>query len=717
MRVCLISREFVPFLGWGAGTYASLAAAAWAKAGHEVHVLTADPRAVTEGPKIRPGVVFHAVDYTATPMAYGGWPCPELRHSMGVYRALAALHASHKFEYLEFPDFDGEGFFSIRARRTLGTFKEAVIGVRMHSSTQDIRSWNGDAWLDRDLATVAYMEDECIRGADMLFPCSRAMGEVVRARMGETPSFSRCYPTPNPFDPELLKELRPQPHAPTDGPLRVLFIGRLERRKGVDLLVDAAQSLFDRGLNFTLRFMGGDTRTGPVADSMAAHLLTRIAPRYRDRFTFDVAQHPRSALGPAIARADVCCFPSRWENFPYALLEAMASGAAVVGSDSGGMAEIIQDGVDGLLFRGGDVVSLATVLERALRDAPLRERLRAGAPARVRTLCDPLAVVSRIENRVREAVHTPRPVVTRPEPDVSVVIPVYNLHQYLPEAIASIRSQSVPVREIVIVDDGSTDEATISAIDALGREGCVVVRQANKGLSGARNAGLNAAKGRYVLPLDADDLIDPRFVEGCLEALARDPGLSYVTTLLATFTETPRDLDGVYVPIGQAIDMLPVYNVAGCCTGIFDRAALLAVGGYCPDLPAYEDWDLYCALTEAGRRGVVIPEFWVINRVRRDSMLRRISRRRHEYLRARIMQRHPALMRSPDRTLRLLQSEFVHLPSADDMLDPASIARRMINENIRYRLVDRLNDALKETPLHAALKSLTMKALNKSIEG
>src|SRR5271156_2351481 len=88
---------------------------------------------------------------------------------------------------------------------------------------------------------------------------------------------------------------------------------------------------------------------------------------------------------------------------------------------------------------------------------------------------------------------------------VSVVIPCFNHGAFLPEAVASVINIKRNDIELIVVDDGSTDERTGKEMDALVAQGINVVRQENKGLAAARNAGILLAKGEYILPLDADN--------------------------------------------------------------------------------------------------------------------------------------------------------------------------------------------------------------------
>src|SRR5438309_8808465 len=88
---------------------------------------------------------------------------------------------------------------------------------------------------------------------------------------------------------------------------------------------------------------------------------------------------------------------------------------------------------------------------------------------------------------------------------ISVVMPCFNHGEFLPEAAASVARLGREDIEIVVVDDGSTDERTREVMDELAERGTKVIRQENKGLAAARNAGIAASQGEYILPLDADD--------------------------------------------------------------------------------------------------------------------------------------------------------------------------------------------------------------------
>lgn len=714
MRICLVSKEVSPFWGAGIGVYVSLMARAWAAAGHEVHVLSEPhPGLLDDGPKTHKGVRFHAVDVHAGQCLLDGFRCQFEQHSMAVHEKLSELHAKHPFDYIEFPDFGGEGWLALKARRTLGLYADAVMAIRLHTPLADCIELNADAMLDRETALILAIEAQAIRDADALIsPCTSLL-ERVRECYGPDVAEDRKpgFVVPYAFDMATIDELGKGQTEKYDRPT-VLFYGRSERRKGVHLLVPAAQQLMDEGLDFDVRFIGGDTMTGPACGSMRRHLEKLASRAHADHFRFD-APRPRVELGPAIRGAAVCCFPSLWENYPNVCLEALALGKLVVGSNAGGMSEQIEDGVSGLLFESGDIESLKDTLRRALTDDALREQVKTVGPQRVASMCEPARIVRETSAAIDAArgrmVKTTEFSTSRvtsngsATPDASIIIPFYNMARWLPQTLASAKAQTHANTEIIVVDDGSTDPASIAMIDQLDRDESVrVVRKRNGGLGDARNFGIAQARAKYVVPLDADDLLDPTFIAKALHS-AHQPStssrpLAMVTSIVAAFPETPEDAPWIWLPLGLERDMLPAANVCSCCVALINKAVLDAVGGYDTWLTSYEDWDFYCALASRGYRCEVVPERLIYYRQREDSMRHEIGEPNLARFRALITHRHPNLSEHPDIALRIL---------AGELRQHESVYLR----NPRYQAIDRINRAFKRTPLHAPLKSLVLRTL------
>jgi hypothetical protein len=129
--------------------------------------------------------------------------------------------------------------------------------------------------------------------------------------------------------------------------------------------------------------------------SMRSLLRASIPTSMQSRFSFSEVV-PRHRLAAHRARARIAVVPSRWENFPYTCVEAMASGLPVLASPHGGMAEMIEDGRTGWLAAGSDPGSLAAALRRALSTPPaMLAAMGAAAAQSIRELCGNDAIVGR----------------------------------------------------------------------------------------------------------------------------------------------------------------------------------------------------------------------------------------------------------------------------------------------------------------------------------
>ena len=101
----------------------------------------------------------------------------------------------------------------------------------------------------------------------------------------------------------------------------------------------------------------------------------------------------------------------------------------------------------------------------------------------------------------------------KPSPYISVVIPCYNDGIYLPETMMHLKKQTFKDYEIIVVNDGSTNEETLRILDELSRQDIIVLHKQNGRMSSARNYGVKHAKGRYIAALDADDYFHPGFLK------------------------------------------------------------------------------------------------------------------------------------------------------------------------------------------------------------
>lgn len=219
---------------------------------------------------------------------------------------------------------------------------------------------------------------------------------------------------------------------------------------------------------------------------------------------------------------------------------------------------------------------------------------------------------------------------------VSVVIPCYNDGVYLKDAIASVRQQTYPDLEIIVVDDGSTDTFTRQVFEELKKEGVKVLHKKNGHLSSARNYGIAAASGEIIVTLDADDIFKPTFIEKGVHILNNAPGVGVVTCYVRSFGLK----SGLWRPLGGDIHNL-LFRQECCASAMFRRSCWKDAGGYDEAMKhGYEDWEFWIRVTAAGWRISVIPETLFYYRVSEKSMFLNVAEPRREELIDYIVEKH-----------------------------------------------------------------------------
>lgn len=196
-------------------------------------------------------------------------------------------------------------------------------------------------------------------------------------------------------------------------------------------------------------------------------------------------------------------------------------------------------------------------------------------------------------------------------PLVSVVIPCYNHARFLGEAIESVLAQTYPAIEVVVVDDGSTDET--SAVAAT-YPSARYVWQRNGGLAAARNTGMRVSTGAFLAFLDADDRFLPGAIESGVACLCSHPEAAFAWGHYRLIDRTGAPSDVPRIPlVGEAYEALLRRNVIAMhATVLYRRAPLEAAGGFDSRMAACEDYDMYLRLARehsAVAHGALVAEY------------------------------------------------------------------------------------------------------------
>ncbi len=232
-------------------------------------------------------------------------------------------------------------------------------------------------------------------------------------------------------------------------------------------------------------------------------------------------------------------------------------------------------------------------------------------------------------------------------PVVSVVIPAFNAAWCVRKAIDSVLAQNYRNFELIVVDDGSTDE-TAAVLAAYGKT-IHVIHQANGGLSNARNTGIRESQGEFVAFLDADDWWLPRKLERQIELMQAQPALGFCST--AARVENPQGhLVNIWeCPHWQGALLVHLFNenaaVAGSGSGVLvKRHLLLQVGDFDESLQCLEDIDMWMRLAAVAEYAC-IPEPLTVLLKRPDSMSRNLEVMRNAAIQ--VMRKNRSLLPNP----------------------------------------------------------------------
>ena len=308
--------------------------------------------------------------------------------------------------------------------------------------------------------------------------------------------------------------------------------------------------------------------------------ITTFYPRGYDGTAQNVKEiglQPHAEMKKLIQGAGVYLSTTK-ETFGIGVLEAMAAGVPVLGFAWGGNMEMIVHGQNGYLAKPGNIEDLAEGLAYCMEH---RAVLGKNALEMVKQWSWP-KVVEKVADVYRLAME-PHPY----EKQTSIVIPVYNYENELPRAVESAVNQTRIPLEVIIVDDGSTDGSFGVAEElALKYDIVKAVTKRNGGVATTRNLGIKQARGEYIVCLDADDMIDKKFVEVCAAELDKNRSLGIAYTGIHAISPTSEGLSAWPGECNHDLQMKyrnksnarGLNQVPTCC--LFRRKMWERTGGY-----------------------------------------------------------------------------------------------------------------------------------------
>ncbi len=363
LNVCLISREFPPDTAFGGiATFSGDTARMLQARGHRVTVFSQS---------LGPGRIgdHHGVRVVKlrVPPPFGSYrmlPPFILAYNAVVMRAVMREHRQRPFDLIDAPDHLAEGLFA--------TFSGIPVVTRLHTPFALIVALGlNDYRRNLSFRLIRAMERMALRRSSVLYAPCRDLVRRCDELFGIAAVPVRVFGYPLDLD---LFSPSPGTAAPA-APARILFLGRLEQRKGIETIVEAFPRLLAQHPGCTLTLLGGDTpniRGFASARQFMEDGFARAGCRDRVRFEGPV---PLKELPRHFHDHDIVWVPSLYDNYPLTCLEAMACGKPVVVSDAGGLPEMVRDGDTGLVFPAGDAQALAASTARLCAQPALGAQL------------------------------------------------------------------------------------------------------------------------------------------------------------------------------------------------------------------------------------------------------------------------------------------------------------------------------------------------------
>jgi glycosyltransferase involved in cell wall biosynthesis len=499
------------------------------------------------------------------------------------------------FDVVFFNECGGQGYYSLLAKRA-GQFPDAPrMFVVTHGSNEWVLELNAQLYWSLHPIAVSYLERRSAELADVLISPSRYLVDWMSARGWKLPERTRVIQN---LLPPVAASAPPAP--PSDAVSEIVFFGRLEARKGLDLFCEAIAGL-SASRDFTVTFVGKFSRIGGLHSGVyiiEASRKWRVSPQ--------IITHLDSAAALAyLGRPGVLAvIPSLAENSPCVVAECLLAGIPFIATNSGGAAELIAP---------EDRERCLVAPNAAAIEAKLAEALAGGrGPARMAV--PQSASRAQWLSLMSEPPPAPAPIAA-PRPPVSICLARDAAVEPSAKAFEAIIGQSYRDFEIVVVEYGAAADDDRAAVPTSGR--VRGFRRASRDRAAARNAAAARARGDWLLFVDERDVIlKPNCLEGFMEAAA-NLGADIITGPALEFGQgEPIDgWDGQLgsIPIGAHVELAAFENCLGQSAILIGRSAFEGVGGFQPGIPeSIEDRLLLTRAVLAGARLEISPEplFW-----------------------------------------------------------------------------------------------------------
>jgi glycosyltransferase involved in cell wall biosynthesis len=640
VKYWLLTTEYPPFFGGGIGTYCAVTARMFAEKGHSVIVFINDAAVsdIQESEKNGIRIIRFNTSRTKSSSFLG--------HVTNISYEFAHI-VKHFIEkegppdIIEAQEYMGIAYYLLQYKYLLYDWcRNVPVLITMHSPSSLYMEYNHVPMHRYPHFWICEMEYFCLQAADYIIsPSHYMLRELEKRFLLGNPNIAII---PNPFDGKSGNiKVIPTGKEPDE----IVFYGKLTVQKGALRLLAYFKQLWDKGFTRPLFLLGGQDIVYHPEGVTMGDFIRKTYKIYIDQGLLKLEDRIKpSEIGARLSRAEVVIVPSDNDNLPYVVFEMMTLGRIVLVSKQGGQSEIVENGVDGFVFDHEKPLTFFNQLETILAlDDKQKETISERAIQKVQERYSMTVIyeqkIGLIEKLLQKKNTKPpkfpfirnRSVTSDQQENgpfvkdlLSIIITFYNSGKYLDEVMHSLSETKYPHREIIIVNDGSTDQLSLEKLAQFkDKPGVIIINKTNKGLADTRNTGAAKASGEFLAFLDADDKVGPSYYSKAINVLKEYQDVHFVGAWTKYF-EGSNKVWPAFTPEPPIILCHNMINSAGL---VFKTKSFLAAGqNDCAMVfPGFEDYDSIVSLLSHGYCGVVLPELLFSYRVRPDSMTRGIS--------------------------------------------------------------------------------------------
>lgn len=654
MKYWLLTTEYPPFYGGGISTYCYHTALMLEANGHTVSVFVNDVS--VSGHRIEERERIRIIRFNPSQTNSSSF----LGHVTNISYEFAHIVKQFigkegKPDIVEAQEYLGIAYYLLQYKYLLYDWcRDIPILITMHSPSFLYMEYNHVPQYRYPNFWICEMERFCLQAADHIISPSKYMIKELNKRFELTNQ--NLSVVPNPFDkpaefpdkPELIDEQANQ----------IVFYGKLTAQKGAFKLLTYFCELWETGFDRPLYLLGGQDIVYHAEGVSMGDLIRKRYKKYIQAGLLKMENKiPPAEISNRLAAAEVVIIPSNNDNLPYVVFEMMALGKILLASRQGGHSEVIEHGIDGFLFDHEEPNTFGKQLKHILTlNKEQRRVISVNAIKKVKggygqdviyeqkirvltTLLQQSTHAKSLFPFVRPQDQKETTVSVGIKGKLSIVIPYYNMGKYIDETIRSVQQADFSDKEIIIVNDGNTDKASIDQLDHY-RElpQFKVVDIPNGGLGNARNLGAESASGEYLTFLDADDTIEPAYYAKTIRVIRKYDNVHFAGCWIKYF-EGSEKIWPAFLPEPP---LILFHNLVNSSSLVYKRSSFLDSGKNDTGMAfqGLEDYESVISLLASGFKGVVIPETLFSYRVRADSMIRGISKEKKLFLYQYISNKH-----------------------------------------------------------------------------